>query len=231
MKINLLQLEEGAGYARGIAVIIDVFRAFSLEAVLFANGASEIICCKEEERARQLRAEHPGWVLIGERDGKILPGFDYGNSPAAIKDLSFAGRTVVHTTTNGTRGLAAAVHADKLLVGSFLNAKATARYIVAQKPPEVSLVCMGWKERTTEEDTLCAAYLQALLKGEPFDHLEEKCRELRFTEGKKFFEPDRQDVFPKEDFLICTKPNRYTFAIVSKRHADLFQNKRVNVYA
>ena len=127
--------------------------------------------------------------------------------------------------------MAAAVHADKLLVGSFLNAKATARYIVAQKPPEVSLVCMGWKERTTEEDTLCAAYLQALLKGEPFDHLEEKCRELRFTEGKKFFEPDRQDVFPKEDFSICTKPNRYTFAIVSKRHADLFRNKRVNVYA
>ena len=126
MKINLLQLEEGAGYARGIAVIIDVFRAFSLEAVLFANGASEIICCKEEERACQLRAEHPDWILIGERDGKILPGFDYGNSPAAIKDLSFAGRTVIHTTTNGTRGLAAAVHADKLLVGSFLNRRAEA---------------------------------------------------------------------------------------------------------
>ena len=126
MKINILQLEEGAEKAEGVTVIIDVFRAFSLEAILLANGASEIVCCYQQEQARKLHDMHADWVLIGERDGEKLPGFDYGNSPSAVRQLSFAGKTVIHTTTNGTRGLAAAVKADILLAASLLNAKMTA---------------------------------------------------------------------------------------------------------
>lgn len=231
MKINLLQLESGAEEAEGITVIIDVFRAFSLEAVLLANGAEKVVCCRQEEQARQLHERHPDWVLIGERDGKKLPHFDYGNSPSAIQSVSFIGKTVIHTTTNGTRGLSAAIHAKSLMVASLLNAEATARYITDRKPQIVSLVCMGWKRRTTEEDTLCAEYLRALLQDEPFDHLQEKCRALRFTEGKKFFDPHTQDVFPKEDFYICTEPDQYDFAIVSQRHGDLFWNERVSAHA
>lgn len=231
MKINILQLEEGAEKAEGITVIIDVFRAFSLEAILLANGASEIVCCYQQEQARKLHDMHADWVLIGERDGEKLPGFDYGNSPSAVRQISFAGKTVIHTTTNGTRGLAAAVKADILLAASLLNAKATARYIAEQNPREVSLVCMGWKRRMTEEDTLCAEYIRALLLQEPFADLQEKCQALRFTEGKKFFDPHTQDVFPKEDFYICTKPDQYDFAIISARHGDLFQNKREDGHA
>lgn len=231
MKIKILQLEAGAKEAEGVTVIIDVFRAFSLESVLFQNGAEKIICVEKEERARQLHDEDPSTILIGERNGRVLPGFDFGNSPAAIRDLDFRGKTIIHTTTNGTRGLAEASGAEILLCASLRNAKATAAYIQTLHPQTVSLVCMGWVDRETQEDTLCAQYLRSLLLQQPLADLEERCHQLRYTEGKKFFNPDNQDVFPEADFWMCIQPDQENFAIVSKREGDMFINTRSELNA
>ena len=184
MEIRILQLEAGAKEAEGVTVIIDVFRAFSLESVLFRNGAEKIICVEKEELARKLHQDDPDTVLIGERNGRILPGFDYGNSPDAIKDIDFSGKTVIHTTTNGTRGLAEAKGASALLCASLRNAEATADYIRGLVPDVVSLVCMGWVDRETEEDTLCAEYLKSLLENRPLADLPERCIDLKNAEGK-----------------------------------------------
>jgi 2-phosphosulfolactate phosphatase len=226
-EVRILQLEEGARQARGLTVIIDVFRAFSLECVLFGRGAERIICSASEERTRRMHAAHPETLLIGERGGRILPGFDYGNSPAAVAHLDFHGRTILHTTTNGTRGLAAARGAEELLAGSLLNARATAAYILRKHPAVVSLVCMGWQTRETEEDTLCAAYLKSLILQKPFPDLKKKCLDLQNTEGKKFFCPDTQDVFPQDDFWICIQPDQYDFVITCQRQEGFFINTPV----
>ena len=126
MNIEILQLIDGAKAARGLTVVIDVFRAFSLEAYLLANGADRIIPVGDVDLAYRLKKENPDYILAGERHGKILPGFDMGNSPSQMSTVDVAGKTVVHTTSAGTQGIANAVFADEILGGSLVNARATA---------------------------------------------------------------------------------------------------------
>lgn len=217
MHISILSLTEGAKKAQGVTVIIDVFRAFTLEAYLFAKGAEKIYAVGDEMAARKMKEEHPEYLLIGERNGRKLAGFDYGNSPYSIKDGVFPHAVFVHTTTNGTQGIANAVHATKILTGSLVNAKATAEYILSLQPQEVSLIAMGWQERRTEEDELCALYLKSLLEGEPMEDIAQRADALRYSEGKKFFDPSLQDVFPQGDFDLCVVPDRFDFAVEAAR--------------
>lgn len=213
MNISIFSLTEGAKKAEGVTVIIDVFRAFTLEVYLFAQGAEKIYAVGSEEEARKMKAEHPEYLLIGERYGRKLPGFDYGNSPAAIQDLDCTGRTFVHTTTNGTQGIANAAKAERILTGALVNAKATAEYIASLHCAQVSLVAMGWDGKKTEEDELCAAYLKSLLVQEPMKDIAQRADDLRYSEGKKFFDPKQQDVFPQGDFAMCAKPDLFDFAV------------------
>ncbi len=213
MNIQILQLLEGARAARGLTVIIDVFRAFSLEAYLFARGAEKVIPVGEAELAYQLKRENPHFILAGERRGRILPGFDMGNSPSQMLAVDVAGKTVVHTTSAGTQGIACAVNAHEILGGSLVNAKATAEYIRRSGAETVSLVCMGLDALyPTEEDTLCALYIKALLEGESID-LQAEIDSLRYTSGAKFFDPGQWDVFPVDDFPMCTAADRFDFVL------------------
>lgn len=231
MQIRILHLARGAREARGITVVIDVFRAFTLEAYLFDQGAEKIYTVADEATAYRLKREHPEYILIGERHGKILPGFDYGNSPSSVQGMDFSGKTFVHTTSNGTQGIANASGADEILTGSLVNAKATAQYILAQHPEEVSLVCMGWEGRDTEEDVLCAQYLKSLLEGKPMTDIVKKADDLRYTEGKKFFDPARQDAFPQADFAMCVKPDLFDFVIVNQKVDGLSIDRRKDLHA
>jgi len=213
LNIRILQLIEGAKEARGLTVVIDVFRAFSVEAYLLSMGARAIIPVGDSELAYRLKREHPEMLLAGERHGKIMPGFDMGNSPSEIVPERVKGKVVVHTTSAGTQGIANAVNASEILGGALVNAKATADYIRRSGAEEVSLVCMGLQaEKETEEDTLCAEYIKSLLENKPFD-LIPPMEALRYTSGAKFFDPKRNDVFPEADFHMCTKPNLFDFVL------------------
>lgn len=218
MEICILQGVEGARAATGLTVIIDVFRAFSVEAYLFAMGATRIFPIGDEAVAYRLKAEDPTVILAGERHGKILPDFDTGNAPSELAALPVAGRQVVHTTSAGTQGIANAVNATEILGASLVNARATAEYIRRRDPETVSLVCMGWMgTEETEEDTLCARYIRALLTGEVLD-MPAEIEHLKITSGAKFFDPAQQDVFPEADFAMCTDLDRFDFAM--RLHAD-----------
>ena len=129
MRIRILQGVEGAKAATGLTVIIDVFRAFSVEAWFFALGARTVYPIGEEALAYRLKEQDPTVILAGERHGKILPGFDTGNAPSELAALEVAGRVVVHTTSAGTQGIANATGATEILGASLVNAKATAAYI------------------------------------------------------------------------------------------------------
>ena len=143
MQVRILQLIEGAKDATGITVIIDVFRAFSVEAYFMALGAQQVIPVGDVETAYNLKEQNPEMILAGERHGKILPGFDVGNSPSELIKLEVKGKTVVHTTSAGTQGIVNAVNATEILGASLLNARATAEYIKKTGTQDVSLVCMG----------------------------------------------------------------------------------------
>ncbi|MBQ6594860.1 MAG: 2-phosphosulfolactate phosphatase [Clostridia bacterium] len=213
MNIRLLQGIEGAKLASGVTVIIDVFRAFTVECVAFASGVDRIWAVGTIEQAFSLAREHPGALLVGERGGRRCEGFDCGNSPSQLRGHPLSGRSLIHTTSAGTQGIVNAKGADALFGASLVNARATAAAVLSLCPEEVSLVCMGLaglEERA--EDTLCGRYLSLLLRGEEPD-IRDEIQALRGTSGKKFFDPAKQEVFPEADFHMCTALNAYPFAL------------------
>jgi 2-phosphosulfolactate phosphatase len=215
MEVHILQLIEGARKARGLTVIIDVFRAFSLEAYLFDAGVKCIYPVGLIEDAYELKEKNPDWILAGERHGAILPGFDTGNAPSELYRLELNGKTVVHTTSAGTQGVDNAKGADEILGASLVNARATAEYIRRSGAEEVSLVCMGLEGvEETDEDTLCARYIKALLEGtEDALNMNQEIENLKYTSGAKFFDEKQNLVFPRADFGMCVELNKFNFVI------------------
>jgi 2-phosphosulfolactate phosphatase len=205
MKIEILQLVEGAKKARGLTVIIDVFRAFTTEAFLMARGPEKLIPVGDVQTALDYKATYPNTILCGERGGAIIDGFDFGNSPSAVEKVDFTGKHVVHTTSAGTQGIVNATGAEEILGGCLVGAKAIACYIKKKKPEHVSLVCMGLAGvDPTDEDTLCAEYIKSLLEDQPLEDLAKRIEALKSTDGAKFFDPAQQSVFPQRDFELAT---------------------------
>lgn len=227
MKIRILQCENGAAQAQGLTVIIDVFRAFTLEAFLYAAGVKDIIVAASAEEALQIKQEHPEYITLGERGGRKCDGFDYGNSPAAIDGRDLNGITCIHTTSNGTRGILKAVHASEIITGAFVNAKAIASYILNSGCEEVSLVCMGTEDHPTDEDTLCAEYIRSLLTGIPLADLDERIEHLRYTDGAKFFNPQLQESFPQADYPLCIRKDLFSFVIRCEEEDGILHNRRI----
>ncbi len=215
MKVQILQLIDGAKQATGCAVVIDVFRAFSVEAYFINNGADKIYALADKDKAYNLKQLHPDYLLIGERHGVILPGFDYGNSPSQIENVDFAGKTIVHTTSAGTQGIYyASINSQEVLTGSLVNAKAIADYIKEKQFQQVSLVCMGLEaKQPIQEDTLCARYIKDLLLNNDTSYLPQEIENLKQTSGAKFFDPALQDVFPQRDFYLSTQVNKFDFVL------------------
>ncbi len=229
MNIQILQLIKGAKKATGLVVIIDVFRAFSLVCYAFDRGAEKIIPVGDLELAYQLKRDNPEFILMGERNEKILPGFDFGNSPSHILDQDFGGKTLVHTTSAGTQGLVNAVNASDLLTGSFVNAGAIVKYIRHVKAMSISLVCMGYSAQyPIDEDTFCAEYIMNELEGKPND-FQGMIRKLREGSGQRFFEPDKQSFAPSKDFELCTDLNRFNFIIKATKENELIMLKKYSL--
>lgn len=213
-KINVYHLIEGAKQAEGLTVIIDVFRAFSLECYLYDRGVKEIRPVGTIEEAFRLRSDIPNSVLVGEREGKKCEGFEFGNSPSTIPKEQVQGKTIIHTTSAGTQGIVNAKGASEIITGSLVNAKAVAEYIMATQPETVSLVCMGnGGVRPAAEDELCAEYIKSILEGNEMPDLQQRVADLQRKGGEHFFDRNRQDVFPEEDFWMCIKYNRFPFII------------------
>ena len=120
---------EGARKAKGLTVIIDVFRAFSTACYIYANGARKIIPVADIKFAYELKKENPNFLLLGERGGRMPEGFDFGNSPSQIEGIDFKEKTVVQTTSSGTNGIISAKNADEIITGSFVNAASIVKYI------------------------------------------------------------------------------------------------------
>lgn len=153
-----------------VCVVFDVFRATSSMIAALANGADAIIPVGEISEALEQKGGDPRILLAGERDGlrirRELTGgidFDLGNSPREFKRESVAGRAVVMSTTNGTRALRACAHALRVLIGSFLNLKATADLLARERPDHLLVIGSGTFEQAAYEDVLAAGALCDLL--------------------------------------------------------------------
>jgi 2-phosphosulfolactate phosphatase len=214
VEIRRLSLLEGAEEATGIAVIVDVFRAFSCEPVLHALGAERVLLEADVDKCLAMRGHA---ALLGELDGSPIEGFDLPNSPYFILRRGkafFRGRPAVHRSSAGVSGaLAAMKHADEVMLTSFMTARATAAYVRSRRPRCVTIVAMGDHRRVeVPEDQHCANYVDSLLSGGPYDHLQATDEILSNDSAQKFLRGD-QPQYPREDPALCLQRDLFDFAL------------------
>ena len=229
MKVIRKSLGTGAGEASGLAVIIDVFRAFSCEPLFFHFGAKKIILEADPVKAVAIKKRHPEFILVGEVNEVPIEGADLGNSPSHIilkgKDY-FKDKVVVHRTTAGVTGTATALErADEVLLGSFLMARAIAEYIKKRNPDVVTLVAMGDRAKSrAPEDEACADYLEHLLTGRPYDRIE-ALKEVIFQPTAQKFIQGAREYLPREDPVFCLQHDIFDFVLTVRR-----ENEEIVVY-
>jgi 2-phosphosulfolactate phosphatase len=201
----------GAERARGVAVVIDVFRAFTVSAYALAGGARECLLVRDVDEARELAAGIPGSVVSAEVDGLPVAGVAISNSPTQVAALDWEGRTLVQRTSAGTQGAAAAaVQAERVFAASLVVASATARCVAALDPPLVTLIPTGG-DGTHAEDLVCAELLAARLRDEPLDAaplLDRVRRDDRYRVLARGEVPG----FPAGDLDLALQVDRFDFA-------------------
>lgn len=160
----------GRDLSQTVCVVFDIFRATSTIVTALANGAAAIIPVAEIPEALALRRERPEILLAGERDGVRIRAdltggtdFDLGNSPREFTPGRIHGKTIALSTTNGSRALRACAQAREVIIGSFLNLRATSEYLQQIAPARLLLVCSGTANQASYEDVLGAGAMASLL--------------------------------------------------------------------
>lgn len=148
----LLHLYDTEG---SVVVIIDVFRATSTIAAALYNNAKAVIPVASVEECIELGNNIENSVTAGERNGQVVEGLQYGNSPSEYTRDFISGRTLVLTTTNGTRLLHMVEGAEAIITGSFLNLSSVCDFLRSGNK-NVLLACAAWKDKFNLEDTLFA---------------------------------------------------------------------------
>jgi len=233
MEVTHTRLLEGAQTAKGVAVIIDVFRAFTCAPLLFSLGIQKSILVSTPEEAFALKEKNSQLILIGEVGGIPIEGFDLGNSPSEILKKGaafFDGKTVVQRTSSGVQGVLTALDvADEVLPASYALAKSTALYILSKQPPRVSLVSMGLAlKRIAPEDEWCGRYIAHLLGVNDYNHNEALEAILFNQTTQKFFDPEKPH-FPPEDPIMCLQLNVHNFVLRADRDADGVVVNRIDI--
>jgi 2-phosphosulfolactate phosphatase len=149
-----------------IVVVVDILRATTVITTMFENGASKIIPVKTIEEAIEYKQK--GYMVVAERDGIKLDFADFGNSPFFFTPEIIKDKTLVYSTTNGTNAITIGKNSKQVIIGSFINLSTVVEYLKSQNS-NVLILCAGWKDRFSLEDSLFAgAIVYELLKDKNF---------------------------------------------------------------
>lgn len=211
--VNIYDPETDVNSINGFTIVVDVFRAFTVSYFILANNPKKYIAVDNIELAFSLKQQYSDSLLIGERNGIKIEGFDYGNSPSEIVNKDFSNKTVIHTTTAGTKGLIRQPEYNTVIIGSFVNANAIVKYILKNKIEVVNIYCTAEKGKLFgEEDYYFADYLKSKIEKKEIDYKEIK-HKLRIGSGKGF----RDNGFaPYSDFEYCMDLDKYDSILYRK---------------
>jgi 2-phosphosulfolactate phosphatase len=148
-------------HAESIVVVIDILRATSSICVALEHGAERIVPVAGIEEAKTYREK--GFVIAAERNGEMIEGFDFGNSPFSFMGDNVKGKSIAFSTTNGTQAIDVAKRSHQVVIGSFLNLDGLCDWLIKQEK-DVLCLCSGWKNRFNLEDTLFAGAVVHQLK-------------------------------------------------------------------
>ncbi len=219
----LLHLYDTRG---AVVVIVDIFRATSTIAAALDNGAKCVIPVAAVAECIKLGTEIENSITAGERDGKIAEGLQHGNSPTEYPKEFIKGKTLILTTTNGTRLLHMVKDAAIIITGSFLNLDAVCNFLVEQNK-NVLLGCAAWKDRFNLEDTLFAGAIINKVKNN-FDINCDSARSAdylyKYSGGNNFIEFLKESSHYKRlaayglepDMEYCVTPNLHPVVPILK---------------
>jgi 2-phosphosulfolactate phosphatase len=198
---------EGARHARGIVVVIDVLRSFTVSAYALAGGALECRLVTTTAQARALAAQLPDAVLCVEEEGLPVEGIAISNSPTLIRDTDLKGRILVQRSSAGTPVVGAASEKD-IFAGSLVVARATVQACLLRRPQVLTLIASA----DFPEDHACARYMEAIARNDSPD-LERWLQPLRESERYAELASGSRPGFPASDLELSLTPDRFDFAM------------------
>jgi len=199
---------DGALQARGIAVVIDVIRSFSVSAYALAGGAVECRLVKTTAEARALAASIPGALLSAEENTLPIPGIAISNSPTQITEADLKERVLVQRSSAGTQVAAAVPRGVDIFAASLVVARATVHACQLRSPAQLTLIASA----DHPEDHACARYMEAIIRGETAD-LDRLLQPLRDSERYARAMSGAWPGFPPTDLELSLIPDRFNFAM------------------
>ncbi|MEX0952382.1 MAG: 2-phosphosulfolactate phosphatase [Nitriliruptoraceae bacterium] len=208
MRSRFVDLSEAT--AGDAVVVIDVLRAFTTVPWALHLGARRILAVTSAEEAWALHDIHvPDALVAGEDAGRIIDGFDLGNSPSELTREVIDGRTIIHRTSAGTQGLSRTAGSRLVLAASFVTASATARALVAAGAQDVTYVITGASHgRDGDEDLACAEFIDAVARGEAPDPAPFVAR-VATSDAGRMFAPGGADWAPPRDLELACEIDRF----------------------
>ena len=213
MEVILATGIEGARNARGVAVVIDVIRSFTVSAYALAGGARECLLVTTVGEALALAAQIPGSLVSAEEGTLPVPGIPISNSPTQIQSADVKGRVLIQRSSAGTQAMAALPPNEGMYAASLVVASATVQACLLRRPATLTLIASA----DHPEDHACARYMQGLLRGErpDIDRLLQPLRESeRFARASAGGWPG----FPATDLELSLATDRFAFAMPATRH-------------
>ena len=199
---------DGARQARGIAVVIDVIRSFSVSAYALAGGARECRLVKTTAEARALAATIPGALLSAEENTLPIPGIAISNSPTQITEADLRDRVLVQRSSAGTQVAAAVAPGIDIFAGSLVVARATVQACLLRRPSHLTLIASA----DHPEDHACARYMEAIIRGEEPD-VDQLLQPLRDSERYARAMSGTWPGFPPTDLELSLMADRFNFAM------------------
>ena len=206
---------EGARNARGVVVVIDVLRSFTVSAYALAGGARECVLVPTVGEALMLAKRIPGAIVCAEENALPVPGIDISNSPTQITAQELEGRTLIQRSTAGTPVIGEAHSRDGVFAASLVVASATAQACLSRDPSIVTLVASA----DYPEDHACAKYIEAAMAGRRID-LDELLEPLRASERYRRLMAGAWPGFPPTDLELSLMADRFDFAMPASTRDD-----------
>jgi 2-phosphosulfolactate phosphatase len=204
---------EGARAARGLVVVIDVLRSFTVSAYALAGGARQCLLVSTVDEALALARGIPDAIICAEEHGLPVPGIAISNSPTQIRAADLQGRTLIQRSSAGTPVMGAVHSGDAMFAGSLVVASATAQACLSMHPSTVTLVASA----DFPEDHACAQFMEALLRGGSVD-LERLLQPLRESERYRTFMAGEWPGFAPSDIELSLAVDRFDFAMPATKH-------------
>ncbi|HEV2029431.1 MAG TPA: 2-phosphosulfolactate phosphatase [Candidatus Dormibacteraeota bacterium] len=214
---------DGALQARGIAVVIDVIRSFSVSAYALDGGARECRLVKTTAEARALAAKIPGALLSAEENTLPIEGIAISNSPTQITEADLKGRVLVQRSSAGTQVTAAVPPGVDIFAASLVVARATVQACLLRRPAQLTLIASA----DHPEDHACARYMEAIIRGEKPD-AHRLLQPLRDSERYARAISGKWPGFPPTDLELSLIPDRFNFAMPVTREAGYLSLTRAD---